>query len=164
MIALLLVLGCATSLPAVTLVPPAQADRAAIAATITAWNARQDLPDVDGDEAIAVLRVTDPPATGDYLQLCVGGGACSAIDDGCAGPFCGLFTEHTRLIVIRPGWSPAQRLTLVVHETIHHLGDLAGVGNDGQHVHPERWCDYSQGGCRGGSVEHAALRALRGGQ
>lgn len=170
--------GCARPLPPVTAEVPTLDDHAAIAATIATWNGRRDLSDVDAAEAFDRIRITDPPDADAFRSHCGGvcapsdvapnctsrwgrASACGPIHDPCFGPFCGLFFDTVRLVVIAPGRSAAVRPGLIVHEVVHHLSELAGMDSDRNHVDPRRWCDYSAGGCAGDNVEHVAREALR---
>lgn len=171
---LLILMGCARALPPVTHEPPAQDDRAAIRAVLETWNARDDLPEITAERAEEMLRttlVTDasvdtfhsqcrvcaPTAVDPDCRITWGSppvtlraAACSASDNRCSGPFCGLFTEPARLIVIAPGYDAATRRRLIIHEAVHWAGMFAGSHMDDRHSDPARWC---AGTCEPGNVE-----------
>lgn len=179
MIALLLALGCTTALPPVTLDPPADPDAAVLAAVVEAWNAAQ-LPAMDLDDVFVTdappdvfrsrCRACGPSTYDPNCRITWGrnaqtgephvlrANACTVTDDRCEGPFCGLFTDRATLLVVWAGHP--QREALIVHEAIHVAGSRSGLGSDAFHRDPRRWCDYSQGGCRPGSVE-ATARGIR---
>lgn len=169
-----LLVGCGRALPQVTLEPPAQDDRAAIRAVLETWNARDDLPEITSERAEEMLRTTlvtdasvetfhsrcrvcapsrvDPDCdiTWGTANVRLRAAACSVSDNRCSGPFCGLFTEPARLIVIAPGYDAATRRRLIIHEAVHWAGMFAGSHMDGGHSDLRRWCD---GTCGPGNVE-----------
>lgn len=194
LILLVLLVGCSRSLPQVTHEPADQPDQTVLVTVLQAWNARNDLPDIveEARENFLGILVTDAATNDGFRARCrvcgpsnvdphctrgwgtkntiIRGGACPVTYDRCSGPFCGLFVEHARLIVIAPRqterrnvmvtntegvvlsiqteeeWQrylavwPAHRQRLIVHEAVHWAGGLAGVGMDNAHRNPAMWC------------------------
>lgn len=167
----LLLASCETSLPAVTHDPLTAQDQITIDAVQDAWNLEGRLPVLNSFDRVLVTdaatpeifhnlcRVCGPSATDPDCTITWGSpptvlraNACTTSDNRCEGPFCGLFTDSVTLLVIFP--AHPRRTVLVIHEAVHVAGGRAGIGMDPFHLDPLRWCDYSQGGCSGSSVEY----------
>lgn len=159
----LLLAGCTQALPQVTPRPPSDADRDAIMLTAETWNRHQGLPSVILDDVREIL-VTYATSAAETDQLCSAPAYGCAIDyDTTTGLFAQFYTP-TPLIVIAP--MPAEmhswidwRESLIVHEAVHHIGAMAGVGGDALHQDPARWC---RGTCApGNGVEGDAREVVR---
>lgn len=133
-----------------------------IAATYAAWDARAeengDVPPL-GDLCDAYLdgiEVLIPDHHG-FRSLCY---ACDSRDPDpvCAergrayacAPFWRARPGEPRraLVVLDAGHAgTAARASLIIHETIHHLGACTGIGADRAHTHPALWCEGSSADC-----------------
>lgn len=140
MIALLLVIGCAHPLPAVTRpIAPQSPELAEMRAVVEAWEARGDLPWLDADD-LRTLLVTDPPDVEGMQDLCPNAfGGCLASWNRCVAPFAGLLCGSDRLAVIGPTYpdgrplSAGSRLSLLRHEIVHRAAEVAGISDNDHH-------------------------------
>lgn len=135
----LLLLACGAGQPGAT-----DADAALVARTIAAWNARADL----GHVPATAMIVRDERTPGQY---CGGAAGCATFH------YPVPMGRGVPVISVAHGLHGGVRESVIVHETLHHCFVLAGMGHDDRFHRDRRvWCDYSQGGCRPGSVEYSA--------
>lgn len=118
--------------------------------TVKAWNARGDLPQCGHDclQAIWGLDIVHTDTTGMFF-------VCGAGRPGCYrhGKYFAFNTDYFD----DPGVYRADKNWVVIHETVHALGDFSGLG-DSDHSHTD--VDRRWGMWRGTVLYEAYTRAL----